>query len=197
MIIVSPDMGAASRARLYADIFSTNVGMFYKRRDLTKVVNGKNPIIEHKYIGDDVKGKNVIVVDDMIASGDSIIDVAKSLKELGASKIYLTATFSLFTNGINNFKDAFNKGVFERVYSTNLTYVSDSYDNEEWFIKVDCSKQIAKIIEHLNRKLPLSELLDDRKKITKSVQENKINKNNIFDIESCYSYNEKNSLIRN
>jgi len=170
MLIVAPDTGAADRARLYADIFSTNVGMFYKRRDLTKVVNGKNPIIEHKYIGEDVKGKNIIVVDDMIASGDSMIDVAKSLKTLGANKVYLTATFSLFTNGINNFKKAYNEGLFDRVYSTNLSYVNEEISNEKWFVKVDCSKQIAKIIEHLNKKLPLAELLDDRKKITKNIQ---------------------------
>ena len=195
MIIVSPDMGAASRARLYADIFSTNVGMFYKRRDLTKVVNGKNPIIEHKYIGEDVKGKNVIVVDDMIASGDSMIDVAKSLKELGANKVYLTATFSLFTNGIDNFKDAYSKGLFERVYSTNLSYVNSDYDNEEWFVKVDCSKQIAKIIEHLNKKLPLSELLDDRRKITKSIQENKSYTNNVFDLEYSNFYKDKSTVL--
>jgi len=170
MLIVSPDTGAVDRARLYADIFSTNVGMFYKRRDLTKIVNGKNPIIEHKYIGDDVKGKNIIVVDDMIASGDSMIDVARSLKNLGANKVYLTATFSLFTNGIEHFKKAYEDGLFEKVYSTNLSYVNGDYDKEEWFIKVDCSKQIAKIIEHLNKKLQLAGLLDDRKKITKCIQ---------------------------
>jgi ribose-phosphate pyrophosphokinase len=170
MLIVSPDTGAVDRARLYADIFSTNVGMFYKRRDLTKVVNGKNPIIEHKYIGDDVKGKNVIVVDDMISSGDSMIDVAKSLKALGAEKVYLIATFSLFSNGIENFKKAYAEGLFERVYSTNLSYVNSEYDKEDWFVKVDCSRQIAKIIEHLNKKMQLTELLDDRKKITKCMQ---------------------------
>lgn len=170
MLIVSPDTGAVDRARIYADIFSTNVGMFYKRRDLTKVVNGKNPIIEHKYIGEDVKNKNIIVVDDMIASGESMIDVARLLKKLGANKVYLTATFSLFTNGIENFRKAHEEGLFEKVYSTNLSYVNDNYDNEEWFVKVDCSYQIAKIIEHLNKKLQLTELLDDRKKITKSVQ---------------------------
>ena len=107
LLIVSPDMGAAARARSYAEIFSTNVGMFYKRRDLTRVVNGKNPIIEHKYIGEDVVGKDIIVVDDMIASGDSMIEVSKALKDLGANKIYLTATFSLFTNGIYNFRKAY------------------------------------------------------------------------------------------
>ena len=173
MLIVSPDTGAADRARIYAEIFSTNVGMFYKRRDLTKVVNGKNPIVEHKYIGEDVKGKNIIVVDDMIASGDSMIEVASSLKELGANKVYLISTFSLFTNGINNFKEAYKKGIFERVYSTNLSYVNEEISNEEWFAKVDCSKQIAKIIEYLSKKLPLTELLDDRKKITKNIQEAK------------------------
>ncbi len=170
MLIVSPDTGAVDRARLYADIFSTNVGMFYKRRDLTKIVNGKNPIIEHKYIGEDVNGKNIMVVDDMIASGDSMIDVATSLKKLGANKVYLTATFALFTNGISKFKEAYEKGIFDRVYSTNLSYVNDEISNEKWFVKVDCSKQIAKIIEHLNKKLPLTELLDDRKKITKNIQ---------------------------
>ena len=170
MLIVAPDTGAADRARLFADIFSTNVGMFYKRRDLTKVVNGKNPIIEHKYIGEDVKGKTIIVVDDMIASGESMLDVARSLKNLGASKVYLTATFSLFTNGIENFKKAYDEKAFDKVYSTNLTYVKKDLENEEWFVKVDCSKQIAKIIEHLNKKLPLTELLNDRKKITKNIQ---------------------------
>lgn len=170
LLIVSPDIGAVARARSYAEIFSTNVGMFYKRRDLTKVVNGKNPIIEHKYIGEDVRNKDIIVVDDMIASGDSMIEVAKALKDLGANKIYLTATFSLFTNGIENFRKAHEEGLFEKVYSTNLTYVKESYEDEEWFVKVDCSKQISKIIEHLNKKLPLSELLDDRQKITKSIQ---------------------------
>lgn len=173
MLIVAPDTGAADRARLYADIFSTNVGMFYKRRDLTKVINGKNPILEHKYIGEDVKGKNIIVVDDMIASGESMLDVSKSLKELGANKVFLISTFSLFTNGISNFKKAYKEGAFDRVYSTNLSYVNKELDNEEWFVKVDCSKQIAKIIEHLNKKLPLTELLNDRKKITKNIQKNK------------------------
>jgi len=186
MLIVSPDTGAVDRARLYADIFSTNVGMFYKRRDLTKIVNGKNPIIEHKYIGDDVKGKNIIVVDDMIASGDSMIDVARSLKNLGANKVYLTATFSLFTNGIEHFKKAYEDGLFEKVYSTNLSYVNGDYDKEEWFIKVDCSKQIAKIIEHLNKKLQLAGLLDDRKKITKCIQKIHYLSRGVLQLRICH-----------
>ena len=107
MLVISPDTGAVDRARVYADILRTNVGMFYKRRDLTKIVDGKNPIIEHKYIGDDVKGKNLLIVDDMIASGDSVIDVAENLKKLGANKVFVTATFSLFTKGINNNCDKF------------------------------------------------------------------------------------------
>lgn len=176
LLIVSPDIGAVARARSYAEIFSTNVGMFYKRRDLTKVINGKNPIVEHKYIGEEVKDKNIIVVDDMIASGDSMIEVAKSLKDLGANKIYLIATFSMFTNGIDNFKKAYSEGLFEKVYSTNLSYVKEEYNKEKWFVKVDCSKQIAKIIEHLNKKLPLTELLDDRKKITNCIKKSSTSK---------------------
>ena len=106
----------------------------------------------------------------MISSGDSMIEVANALKELGANKVYLTVSFALFTNGIENFKKAYESGLFEKVYATNLTYVNKEYDKEEWFAKVDCSKQIAKIIEHLNKKLPLTELLDDRKKISKNIK---------------------------
>lgn len=165
VLMVAPDTGAVDRARSFADILSTNVGMFYKRRDLTKVVNGKNPIIEHKYIGENVEGKTIIVVDDMIASGDSMIDVARSLKALGAAKIYLTATFSLFTNGIQNFEKAYEEKLFEKIYTTNLTYVSEEASKQKWLVKVDCSKKIANIIEHLHKKLPLTDIIDDRKKI--------------------------------
>lgn len=173
MLIVAPDMGAADRARIYADMFGTNVGMFYKRRDLTRVIDGKNPIIEHKYIGEDVEGKSVIVVDDMIASGDSMIDVAKSLKDLGAKQVFLIATFSLFTKGTSNFRKAYENGWFDRVYSTNLSYVSEDIRSEEWFEYIDCSKQIANIIHHINKKLPLAELLNDRRRITPAPAETK------------------------
>lgn len=175
MLIISPDTGAVDRARLYADIFRTNVGMCYKRRDLTQVVNGKNPIIEHKYIGDSVKGKNIIIVDDMIASGESSLEVAELLKKEGANKIYLISTFSLFTSGPNKFREYYEKGILDRVYTTNLTYMSDELKNEPWLKRVDCSMQIAEIIDNLNKKQRLSALLDDRKESFQKVQ-NKITK---------------------
>ena len=165
MLVISPDTGAVDRARVYADILRTNVGMFYKRRDLTKIVDGKNPIIEHKYIGDDVKGKNLLIVDDMIASGDSVIDVAENLKKLGANKVFVTATFSLFTKGINNFKKAHEAGIIDRVYTTNLTYMNENYKKEEWLKIVDCSELIAVIINTLNYKQSLSPILKEKEKI--------------------------------
>ena len=165
MLVVSPDTGAVDRARIYADILRTNVGMFYKRRDLTKVVDGKNPIIEHKYIGDDVKGKNILIIDDMIASGESIIDVAKDLKKLGAEKVYVSATFALFTNGIKNIKKAYKDGYIDRVYTTNLTYMKDEYKEEEWLKVVNCSMLIAEIIDTLNKKQSLSPIQNDKEKI--------------------------------
>lgn len=169
MLIVSPDTGAVDRARLYADLFKTNVGMFYKRRDLTKIVNGKNPIIEHKYIGEDVKNKNILVVDDMIASGDSILDVATSLKELGAKNIYLTATFSLFTNGIEKIEQAYQKGYINRIYTTNLSYIPEEIQNKEWLEVVDCTHHVAEIINNLNNQKPLSALLNGRSKLSRQI----------------------------
>lgn len=170
ILIVSPDTGAVDRAKAYADIFRCNVGMFYKSRDLTKVVNGKNPIIEHKYIGEDVKGKTIIVVDDIISSGETMIDVASALKKLGADKVYLISTFALFTKGSNKFEDAYSNGLFEKVYSTNLTYVNEDVTNKDWFVKVDCSSQITKVIEYLHKKLSLTDLIDDWKNITKNIK---------------------------
>ena len=170
VLIISPDTGAVDRAKAYADIFRCNVGMFYKSRDLTKVVNGKNPIMEHKYIGEDVNKKIAIVIDDIISSGETMLDVATSLKKLGASKVYLISTFALFTKGIDKFDKAYKEKLFEKVYSTNLTYVSDEITNKNWFVKVDCSSQIAKIIEHLHDKLSLTDLLDDWKSICKEIK---------------------------
>ncbi len=149
MLTISPDMGAMERARYYAEILHCDVGIFYKRRDLTKIVNGKNPIVEHIYLGKDPKDYTVIVVDDMLASGGSMIDVATELKKRGAKKIILVCTFSLFSNGIDKIEEAYNKGLFDRLYSTNLTYVPDTIKEKEWYHDVDCSKQLAEIIlEH-------------------------------------------------
>ncbi len=158
ILVISPDMGAMERARYYAEMLGCNVGAFYKRRDLTKIVNGKNPIIEHMYMGDDPKGKDVIVVDDMIASGTSMIEVADALRKKGARNIYLVATFALFTEGVDVFIKAYKKGLFTKVYSTNLSYVPKILKNEDWFIDVDCSLYLAEIINTLNKNEDIEKL---------------------------------------
>ncbi len=170
LLVVSPDMGAMERARYYAEMLSCDVGVFYKRRDLSKVVNGKNPIIEHVYMGCDVKNKDIIVVDDMIASGASMIDVANELKEKGAKKIYLIATFALLTEGPNCFVDAYKKGLFNKLYTTNLSYVPDSIKNNKWYHEVDCSNQLALIIDKLNKRESINGLFDSKKEILKKIR---------------------------
>lgn len=152
VIVISPDMGATERTRYYADSLKCNMGVFYKRRDLTKVVNGKNPIIEHAYMGPDVKNKTVIVVDDMIASGSSILEVSEKLKENGAKKVYMIASFALFTEGVENFKNAYDKKLFDKVYSTNASYIPESITKENWFTLIDTSKLLASVINDLNNK---------------------------------------------
>lgn len=169
-LVISPDMGAMQRARFYADMLKCDVGVFYKRRDLSKVINGKNPIVEHMYMGVDPKGKDAIVVDDMIASGSSILEVAESLKERGARKVYLVATFALFTEGIDNFKFAFEAGLFDGVYSTNLSYVPENIRSEEWFREVDCSPYMAEIINSLHKKENIDELWKVKSHVLKKIE---------------------------
>ena len=175
-IVISPDMGAMERARYFAEMLSCDVGVFYKRRDLSVVVNGKNPIIEHVYLGTDVKGKNTFVVDDMIASGSSMIEVAKDLKERGANKVFLVSTFSLFTEGPDIFINAYKDRLFDKLYTTNLTYVPDSIKSEEWFYSVDMSSKLAKIINTLHRQESLKPLYNGKNEIIKKL-ELKRNKN--------------------
>jgi len=163
IIAISPDHGAISRTRYFADVLGCNIGMFIKRRDLTKVVNGTNPIKEHQYIGDSVKGKTVLVIDDMIASGDSILDVAQKLKKRGAKKIYLIATFSLFTNGIEVFKKAYKKGWFHKIYTTNATYVDPKAINEPWIERVNVAPYFAQVINNMNKGEAISPLISNKK----------------------------------
>lgn len=170
VLVVSPDMGAMERARYYAEMLGCDVGVFYKRRDVSKVVNGKNPIIEHVYMGADVKGRNIIVVDDMIASGQSMIEVAKELKERGANNIYLVATFSLLTEGIEGFMKAYHEGIFAKLYSTNLSYVPDTIKNQEWYCDVDCSLQLATIIDALNKKKSIQALFGTKQELLEEIQ---------------------------
>lgn len=170
MLTISPDMGAMERARYYAEILRCDVGLFYKRRDLTKLVNGKNPVVEHVYLGKDPKGYTVLVIDDMVASGGSMLDVAKELKSRGAKKIILVATFSLFSAGIEKIEEAYNNGLFDRLYSTNLTYVPDEIKNKEWYHDVDCSELLADVIlEHSEYGKVLETDIKEEQKLMKDV----------------------------
>ena len=158
-LVISPDAGAMDRARFLADIIKVDVGLFYKRRDLSKVVDGMNPIEAHEYLGKDLDGKNAIVVDDMIASGKSLIDVAEELKKRNAKNIYFFSTFALFTGGPEIFINAHKNGLFNKIYSTNLTYVPREIINSPWFVATDCSEYLAEIIDYNNSSKPISELI--------------------------------------
>lgn len=151
LIVIIPDVGVMKRARVYADMLGINVGLFYKRRDLTKVINGKNPIIEHTYLGDSVKGKTGLVVDDMIASGSSIIEVGEMLKSLGVQKVFFITTFSLFTEDIKCFQKAYQNKWFDKLYTTNLSYIPTSYQDEPWLHVVECFQKIAEIIDEIHQ----------------------------------------------
>lgn len=151
MLVIAPDEGATKRAKYYAGVFRCNMGMCYKSRDLTgNLVNGKYPILEHIYIGPDAKGKDVVIIDDMISSGSSILDTARLLREKGANNIYLFATFSLFTEGIDKLQEKYDEKLFNKIYSTNLTYGYTKALGKPWFKAVDCSYQMAEIINNLN-----------------------------------------------
>ncbi len=179
LIVVAPDTGASDRAEYYANILGSNIGQFTKRRDYTKIVNGKNPIIAHEYIGTDVKDKSVIVVDDMISSGQSMLDVAERLKNLGAKEIILIASFALFSDGdksIDLFQNAYKNNTFDKLYTTNLSYVPLETKNLEWFNEVDCSEHITKIIDSLNNHHSISSLLNGKEKILKKVYSAKTKK---------------------
>ncbi len=165
MMIISPDEGAIDRNIYYSSVLGVELGMFYKRRDFTQVVNGRNPIIAHEFIGANVKGKDVIVADDMIASGDSILDVARELKKREANRLFLMGTFGLFTSGFEAFDKAYAEGLFTRVLATNLTYAQPQLLQKEWFLPVDCSKYMAYTIATLNHDYPVNTLLDPLSKI--------------------------------
>ena len=170
LMIISPDFGAMERAKYYAEILKSNVGVFYKRRDLTKLVNGKNPVVEHMFIGETVSNKNVIIVDDMIASGHSMVDSAKKLKEMGAKNIYIISTFILLTEGENVLIDAYTNGLFTKIYTTNLSYIPESIKQYDWFKVVDCSNQLAKIIHNLNLGESIEDISYDNTKLISKIE---------------------------
>lgn len=159
-MIVSPDEGAMARNIYYASILGVDLGMFYKRRDYTTIVNGRNPIVAHEYIGTDVKGKDIFVADDIIATGDSVLRLCRELKEKGCGKIFLMATYGLFTEGTEKFDKAYQEGLFTAVISTNLTYCREELQNKPWYVVADLSKYIAYIISSCNQNKSVSPLLN-------------------------------------
>ena len=165
LMIVSPDEGAMHRAVYFSNVLGVDMGMFYKRRDYSTIVNGKNPIVAHEFLGSDVKGKNLIIVDDMISSGESMLDVAKQLKDRGAGRVFVCTTFGLFTNGLSAFDEYYEKGYIDRVITTNLTYLPPAALDKPYFVTADMSKFIALIIESLNHDISIGSVLDPTQKI--------------------------------
>lgn len=165
MLVVSPDEGAMGRSIYYASILGLDVSLFYKRRDYTRIVHGKNPIIQHEYLGEDVEGKDVLIVDDLLSSGESTLDIARELKRRKARRIYIAVTFALFVEGIKQFRQAYFDGVIHRVFGTNLTYQRDEVLNEPWYVSVDMSEFMSYLIDLLNHDRSISALFDPSTKI--------------------------------
>ncbi len=165
MMIISPDEGGMGRAIYMANVMGLDMGMFYKRRDYTKIVKGRNPIVAHEFLGSSVEGKDVIIVDDMISSGESMIEVATDLKKRKANRIFAAATFGLFTAGLDKFDEAYEQGLIYRVLTTNLIYQKPELLGKEWYISCDMSKYIAYIIDTLNHDSSISDLLNPNDRI--------------------------------
>lgn len=167
MMAISPDEGATGRAIYFANVLGLDMGMFYKRRDYSTIVDGRNPIVAHEFLGADVRGKDMIIVDDMISSGDSMLEVAQLLKDRGANKIFMCSTFGLFTNGLSKFDEAYEKGTFDRILTTNLIYQTPELLTRPYYINCDMSKYIALIIDTLNHDDSISKLLNPVERIQK------------------------------
>ena len=165
LMIISPDEGGMGKCMYYSSVMGIDLGMFYKRRDYSKIVDGKNPIVAHEYIGTDVKGKDILVADDIIATGDSVIRLCKELKEKGCGKIFLTATYGLFTEGFQKFNEAYEQGLFTAVLSTNLTYNRPELLAQPWYISADLSKFIAYIISSCNQNKTVTPLMSSADRI--------------------------------
>ncbi|MBD8929389.1 MAG: ribose-phosphate pyrophosphokinase [Clostridiales bacterium] len=167
LMVISPDEGAMHRCIYFATQLGVNLGMFYKRRDYTRVVNGRNPIVAHQYLGESVEGKDIIIVDDMISSGESMLEVARKLKELKAKRIFVCTAFGLFCNGLEIFDKAHEEGIFEKVFTTNGIYQSDELLARDWYESVELSKYLAYFLDTINHDLSVSSLLDNSEKIDK------------------------------
>ena len=173
MMAISPDEGATERAVYLANVLNLDMGMFYKRRGYTRVVNGRNPIVAHEFLGSSVEGKDVIILDDMISSGDSILDVAKQLKSRNAKRIFAAATFGLFTNGLDKFDEAYESGLIDGVLTTNLIYQTPELLSRPYYINCDMSKYVALMIDTLNHDGSISDILDPSERIQVCVEEYK------------------------
>ena len=169
MMVISPDEGGMGRAIYMANVLGLDMGMFYKRRDYTRIVNGRNPIVAHEFLGTDVEGKDMVIIDDMNSSGESVLEVATALKERKARKIFICTTFGLFTNGLERFDKAYESGIIDRVLTTNLIYQTPELLKREWYIDCDMSKYIAYLIDTLNHDASISDLLNPSERIQKVV----------------------------
>ena len=173
MMVISPDEGGMGRAIYIANVLGLDMGMFYKRRDYTKIVNGRNPIVAHEFLGTSVEGKDMIIIDDMISSGESVLEVAAALKERKANRIFVFSTFGLFTSGLDKFDKAFENNVIDKVLTTNLVYQTPELLQREWYISCDLSKYIAYIIDTLNHDSSISDLLNPNERIQNIVSKYK------------------------
>ena len=165
LMIISPDEGATNRAIYLANVLGVDMGMFYKRRDYSRIVDGRNPIVAHEFLGTNVEGKDVLIIDDMISSGESMLEVAMKLKNLGCNRIFVCTTFGLFCNGLDVFDKAYADGVFYRVFTTNGVYQTPELLSREWYVSVELSKYAAYFIDTLNHDMSVSSLLDSSEKI--------------------------------
>ena len=165
LMVISPDEGAMSRAVYFANILGIDMGMFYKRRDYSTIVNGKNPIVAHEFLGDSVEGKDVLVIDDMISSGESMLDVAKQLKDRKARRVFVCTTFGLFTDGLDKFDEYYEKGYIYKVVTTNLNYRTPELLKRPWYAEADMTKYLASIIDHLNHDVSISSIQSPTEKI--------------------------------
>lgn len=171
MMIISPDEGAMGRAVYYANSMGLDVGMFYKRRDYTKIVNGRNPVVAHEFLGSSVEGKDVLIIDDMISSGESMLDVAKELKRRKARKVFACATFGLFTNGMAQFDSYYENGLIDRVLTTNLIYQKEELLSRPYYVNVDMSRYMALLIDTLNHNISIHNLLNPAQRIQQVLAE--------------------------
>lgn len=172
-MVISPDEGALNRNMYYASVLGVNLGMFYKRRDYSRVVNGRNPIVAHEYLGESVENKDVFVADDIISSGESMLDIAVALKKQGANRIFANATYAIFTNGLAEFDKAYESGMINGVFGTNLTYRTPELLQRPWFHEVDVSKYIAYFIAALNHDISVSAIIDPHEKIKALLERSK------------------------